>query len=528
MKDIPPNPADRSSDWFIAFVYRTILLGLQLIAIVLLGSLALKALFNVSIHSDAWWYHLPWASRLVGLTSAEDYLFEPLSAVRYEGFPLLPELLQGVFWRVTGRVESANLVSFLSLVGFILFLRHFLRTPWWLSIPALLAVPLVQAHAASAYVDLIGNLALAAFLLMLFRAFVVGGTVSGAALAGMMFAAAIAANSKLQLIPLVAVGCLFMMPLVWRWWSSHRTVDQPTGSSAVLKLALVGVGFLVIFFVPIKNTISHGNPAYPVNLTVFGYTLPHAEVVFRSSNEKAKDTSPQPPKPVRWLSSVLELRMGMQFDVSRWSLDSTPPPEVGLRRYGGLFGLYVLFQIALASWLVRMMNTRERTAFGVFAVLSVGLAMMLPGSLLLRYYMFWFVGLISANLFFAARYFSKKLQVLLGIVFLGFTLVVIDTTDQNFIRPSFYSVADLFEDRLDSRVLEQLTPRSRNCLVLDRVYKPFLYASLWHDRGNYSIKAGPGYWPTSGIDFPTWASSSPEVSATCGDWAVIYEPTDEL
>ena len=43
------------------------------------------------------------------------------NAARIAGFPLLGELLQGIFWRVTGRAECANLVSVLGLFGLVGF-----------------------------------------------------------------------------------------------------------------------------------------------------------------------------------------------------------------------------------------------------------------------------------------------------------------------------------------------------------------------------------------------------------------------
>ena len=98
---------------------------LQVAALMLLILLGVKAAFDADQSFDSWWYHLPWAARLAGIVSAQEFGFEPIAAHRFEGFPVLPELLQGLLWRVTGRVESANLLAFGSLLAFIAFLSRF-------------------------------------------------------------------------------------------------------------------------------------------------------------------------------------------------------------------------------------------------------------------------------------------------------------------------------------------------------------------------------------------------------------------
>ena len=78
------------------------------IACVVLASLAVTAWHDVSQGWDVWSYHLPFASRLVGLTTPATYTFSPGNQSRFEGFPVFAELLQGILWRATGRVECVN------------------------------------------------------------------------------------------------------------------------------------------------------------------------------------------------------------------------------------------------------------------------------------------------------------------------------------------------------------------------------------------------------------------------------------
>ena len=113
-----------------------------------------EALHDVSRAWDVWYYHLPFAARIAGIVPASQFAYDPLNQARFDGFPLLGEALQGLLWRITGRPESANLVAFSALPLFAWFAKKRLGVPMWATILALLAVPLVQIHATSCYVDL--------------------------------------------------------------------------------------------------------------------------------------------------------------------------------------------------------------------------------------------------------------------------------------------------------------------------------------------------------------------------------------
>ena len=78
---------------------------LSAIALVLVTSVFLKAIIDVDNNYDPGWYHLPFAGRLGGTLPSSMFIgdekwFEP----RFDGFPLLAHFLQGVFWRITGRM----------------------------------------------------------------------------------------------------------------------------------------------------------------------------------------------------------------------------------------------------------------------------------------------------------------------------------------------------------------------------------------------------------------------------------------
>lgn len=484
--------------------------GLQVAALVLLALLLIKAAVDVSHHFDSWWYHLPWAARLAGLVGPDAYLFEPIAAARYDGFPLLPELLQGLLWRVTGRVESANLVNFFAVIAFIVFLRHFFRVTWWLAVPALLAIPLVQAHATSTYVDLIANLAMAAMILLTYLLYAKPDAIRPALLVTLGISAFIAAHSKFQLIPLVAAASVFAAIPIIRQLLAKSAIDRMRGRTALAAVAFA-LALLAIFWVPLKNLHQHGNPLYPLQITVLGHKLNGPEMLPPANlGGGAIENSNQLTK---WFYSVTEVGMGDIRNVKRWTQDSAAPEGSPLGIQGGLFGVYVIFNFLVFAWLASRIPRNERFVAVVFVGVMTMLAAVMPASHLLRYYMFWFIALISLNLHLLTRQYAPTWKLAAGGICMVFVLIVIDATDQNFVRPQFRSMADLLAERVDPRILVQLREAEPVCLALDAANQPFQYASIWHPGTNYSIKAGP-FKPADSI----------EVLQACEDRRVIFSP----
>jgi hypothetical protein len=481
--------------------------GMQAVALGLLTLLLIKGLVDAPSHFDSWWYHLPWAARLAGLMSPDSYVFEPVAAVRFNGFPLLPEFLQGWFWRLTGRVESANLVSFAALGLYLLFLRHFFRVPFWLAVPALLAVPLIQAQASAVYVDLIANLGMATLIMATYSLYLRDKPAQPGLVAALLLGAFVAANSKMQLIPLAALALLFAAPPLTKWLA--RVIDSlksPWEKALMLAVTLFTV--MAIFFVPLKNLAQYGNPVYPMKIAVLGHTLNGPELSPPSTLGGGEMANAG--RITKWFYSVTELGMGTVLNVKRWKIDSSAPPGSPLGIQGGLFGAYVAFHLLLFAWLANRLQKSERKVALTFVATSLLAAAVMPASHLLRYYMFWFIGLISLNLHFITRAKAEWHRLAIGVICLGYVLVVVDSSDQNFIRPRFQSVQQLMAERVDPGVLAQLREFGTACLALDYANLPFLYASLWHPGTDFRITAGP-FFP----------SVTKEVEQTCAGLKVI-------
>src|SRR6188768_697551 len=98
--------------------------ALRVVAIALAASLCVAAWHDVSKAWDTWAYHLPFAARMFGIVGPDAYVFSADNAQRFAGFPLLAEMLQGLFWKITGRPECATFVALFSLFGLVAFLKR--------------------------------------------------------------------------------------------------------------------------------------------------------------------------------------------------------------------------------------------------------------------------------------------------------------------------------------------------------------------------------------------------------------------
>ncbi|MGH7284415.1 MAG: hypothetical protein ACRELY_23055 [Polyangiaceae bacterium] len=186
--------------------------ALRGLAVIVFGSIAWSAWHDVSQAWDSGYYHLPFAARLAGIVRSDTYVFDVENQARFQGFPLLGELLQGIFWRITGRVQAANFVALLSIPLFAWALRKRFDVPVHVSLLSLLAIPLVMTHASSCYVDLPANLAASVVVLYAIESWAAPRELDTKAIALVIVCAAIAANMKalLHIIVALSLGTIFL------------------------------------------------------------------------------------------------------------------------------------------------------------------------------------------------------------------------------------------------------------------------------------------------------------------------------
>ena len=437
-------------------------------------SLAFAGWRDVSQAFDVWYYHLPFAARLAGIMDANAYTFSADNQGRFDGFPLLGELLQGIVWRVTGHIEATSFVSLSALFGLPVFLRRVFGTPLHLSLLALIAVPLVHIHATSSYVDLPANACVTMLLLCVHRALVAPEPPRPRLLVGCALLAAAAANTKFQLVPIVTIASVALLVLSLR---GLRARGEPR-SMLWRRLAVFACALPLVFATPIKNAALHGNPVWPIELRLFGHSLPHVEEAYESSPRHLEGT----PRPVRFLRSVLEIDNRPIATQRRWSLDQWTPPDEPGYRMGGYFGAYVVINlVALAGAAWRRRTRETRAAIALFAGVTV-VASLVPQSHELRYYMHWMMLLVSLNLVLWAR----EARWAVGLVAASALAVVTWSTGAAYLYASGNTFEELLERRVDRSVIDSATPGERLCI--DRPPFTFLYAPAFHPKKDYVVQ----------------------------------------
>lgn len=373
-------------------------------AYVLLGVICLKAWFSYDASWDSWWYHIPFAARLWGIVPAEQYQMEPLIEQYYQGLPLLSEWLQGMFWWLTGRVQATNLLAAGCFVFFVMGVARFFVLPITVFLAALLAIPVVQAHITSSYVDLPGNLALAAAFLMLWHWLIQANGVTYKQVSIFLLCLTFAANSKFQFLPTALLaGFLFVLLYFYKirveaWRPSRRLV--------LFISVLFTVFMMAAAYVPVRNSIQFGNPLHPliIRTETPEKLLPN---VLDGMHLMKNFTFMQ------WLPSVFEWDRPYGF----WSIDQLYfyPEEARSEKHnysfrGGYNWIYVLGQLVLFVCLLRKLPFDARRKTALLFLLMTLLAAWLPRTQELRYYMFWMIWLVSVNIVLLTRMISTQKQ----------------------------------------------------------------------------------------------------------------------
>lgn len=456
---------------------RTALAALSTIAaLVLLASMSNAAFHDVSQAWDSGYYHLPFAARLGGILAESDYAFGAENRARFAGFPLLGELLQGVFWRIFGRIQAANFVALLSVPLLALSVRKLAReaaTPhpgasWGTLVLGFLGIPLVMMHATSTYVDLPASAALTAALA---RAILLPAArlLRPAEVARISLLLAISANMRLQHLPLAAFvhGLLAARFLACERGRTWRPV-------------VVGLAFVpLVFFTPLKNLLLHGNPVFPVEITIFGRTLPYVETRYASS----PDWLVHAPQPLRWLMSILEVGLPPLGDPKRYSIDQWTPPRHPGYRMGGSLGAGIVLSFGLFVYGAWRHRARRRIclAFGAFTLLTA----CMPQSHELRYTLYWPLTLSTLAILLGYRHLPR----MTGVLCIALPCVVALATGGAWLAPGGSTLPELIARKVDQARIDRVPEGGTLC-----IFQPpwtFLYAAKLHGR-HYSVREDDG------------------------------------
>ncbi len=469
----------------------TVLIG---VSIYILGCLFIRCLIQVDGNGDTWMYQLPFAARMWNLVTAKNYLMDADRELLYETFPKLANFLQGMFWSMAGlrNPQAANLVSFLSLIGLLGFVKTAFKIPFHLIAIALLAVPLIHIAATACYVDLFGNVGASMVILCTYLIYIDPKYLTRQNILFFILGGAIAANTKFLMVPIVALFFILAVARIIYLQISWNPVNF--NRINLYKIAILApLSSIVIFFTEFLNILTYQNPFYPLKISIFGFVLNHASVP-SSDYMSAKIQAMSPIQ--RWVYSLLEIGA---FDSRRpwpWSIAMDfVPIDSDSFGIGGYFAIYVVFNLLVFAFLCRRFNYVAKVSLGLMIGLSMITALM-PFSYQLRYYSYWIIVLIVLNLYLikteqenpkkASHQYQIKLQHY-GLVSVAVLFIFVSLTRWDFTYPRSNFLDSYLAQNVDTKILSELKNDQDYCLI-NFTPHTFLYNSRFYPSRNYSIK----------------------------------------
>lgn len=469
---------------------------LQGTALAVLALWVVRALFRVDQSWDTWMYHLPFAARLWGVVPEAAFGMPAYLEDRYDGVPLLGEWVQGLLLWATGRPETASLPALASLGLFVAFLRVYFQVPWHLGLIALAAIPLVHIHATAGYVDLPSNLAFAVLVLMTYLLYVRPGFATRRRLLLMGLAAALAGNIKFQLVPLLPIPlALAGARLLWLARADRPGTLARDGGPRRLA-AGTAVALALVFAVPLKNLVVHGNPVYPIQMRVLGVTLEGPEVLPAEKAMASIRFVPvyleEAPSAQRWLYSLFEVGVRPFSDPWRWTVDQFMPHGSTGTMMGGFSAPYVVFSLLLLGYLVLRLRSREAWVAAAVMLLASPVVAVVPQSHELRYTVFWMIVLVSLNLYLVGRLEASAgrrswvNRGSVGVAALAALALTVAVSRGAYLDPRPYPVERLVDVKVDKTILAKIADGDRVCFS----HEPwtFLYSSYFHPPLHYALR----------------------------------------
>jgi hypothetical protein len=291
----------------------------------------------------------------------------------YQGFPPLPEFVQGLLWRLTGSINATGVANYLALLLYLYFAWRQLGARLWIATLMCLTAPLVLIHAASSYVDLFSNAFLAmgasAFLAMLLFDRWLDRKLLVWALAGLT-AAAWSKYSTLPTALLLFAGFLGVY--------ARRACGLSPWVWAALLVALVP---------SVKNIVLYHNPTWPGGIPALAKFVPSlsdtGSMRALQSPPPLKDAS----QPLLFFHSLFEIGHPTSYpDRERWIIDQGNAWIA--YRSGGFWVVGVITAVLAAILLGFLLQPARGFTVAAFVGIMWGLTSVLPQSHELRYFQF--------------------------------------------------------------------------------------------------------------------------------------------
>ncbi len=366
-----PRPGRSVNDalWFVTWLM-TGVVGLALFV------LALRSYTRLETRWDSWSYHLAYAAKLGGV-HIPFHMDEQLAA-RFDGYPPLAHLVEGVLWRVTGSINATGVVNMIGLAWFLFVCDRLLRAPLYIVGLIALTTPVVIIHAATNYIDLFANAFLATGLVVVIHVYLYERQADRRLLVVGIGSVVAAGWSKVPLVPLAALALVLYAVVYKPWRGEQRSwlLRSFGGAVAVASLPFV------------RNLVIHGNPLWPTSVPLFtGDPVPRGGAIHLEHGSQVPPALVGASKPELFVRSLFEFRLPWHYaDRPRWNLDQGGG-QLAYRSGGFWFVGVIVFLSVMIALLLRYGGPRGRT---VAIASGVGLVVVafLPQSHVLRYYMF--------------------------------------------------------------------------------------------------------------------------------------------
>ena len=349
------------------------------VATVALVDLAVRSGVRLDYRWDTFMYHVPFAALRGGLSIPYD--MNDTMRLYFEGFPPLPDLVQGLLWRLTGSVNATGVVNFIAFGLFLTYSHRVLRAPFWLVALVSLTAPMVLIHTTVSYIDLFGNAFLAIGVSSCLYAYLFPERPSRAAFVGGLAALAAAAWSKYLLVPVVVVMLIFFAAVVLRSAAAARFSRGQAAAIIVVFATLAATPYL-------KNLVAYGNPFWPTRVPVVSALFPYVRDYATTDAETERPAALKgAPQAEVFVQSLFEINVPTQYpNRPRWIIDQGNASD-GFRM-GGFWGFGAIVYLLVTFG---MLIACRRRAGIVASVAGIGLlcfVAVLPQSNELRYYMF--------------------------------------------------------------------------------------------------------------------------------------------
>lgn len=479
-------------DWVMVFF--------SIIAAVLFLAVAWRGWQSVDLSWDAAAYHLPFAGLRTGIFGMDEY--QPAGVIRklyFNTFPVVPDYVKGLLWKMTSRVQTANLASLFALAIAIAVLRRYFRVPAAASTIAFLATPIVLIQASSCYNDLFANCFVSLLLLMILAAALWPAEFGYQHLAVALIGFGVSLNSKFQFTAPAGAGILALGILIAARRQKYVALAGFWQRISPSRRSLAAAGLILYFAVCslryVENWVRFGNPVYPVAVNAGPVHLPGAPLALGAEPAYLKKY----PTPVRWVTSVTEYR-AFEGRNPLWTIDQglLGPQNPGLR-IGGYFSAWVGLNFAWFCFLQWRLRRRLGWAPAVFFVALTIFTSFMPVSHELRYYMFWMLCLIAINLILLEQVLAEADGRALRSLYIGGALACLlfaaNATGWIYLRPNA-ARTDTVSAYLGIRPqLERmkLTPGERICVYGKSPYTLF-YAPYFNrelaGKFHYSVQEG--------------------------------------